>query len=130
MARIPWRWDDLTEGTVEYMALNPNEDASPSYQKTLTKATSTAPDGQVLLFEGQDQPVTFNFSGAILTEAHYDFLYTAWSKRHPVMLTDDLGRSWLIYIETFQPKRQRSATYPWKHTYQMTTVVLQGGDGD
>lgn len=126
MPRIGWRFEDAVDGTIEIMPINPNAGASPKYQKTLTKATTTAGgvQGQVVIFEGADTPVQFDFSGALLTQAHYEFIYRAWAKRHPVRLTDDLGRSFTIYIESFSPERQLSRTYPWKHTYQATAVVL------
>lgn len=127
MARIAWRWEDQVEGTVEFMSLNPNEGASPTFQKQLTKETTTAPgnSGQVLIYEGADQPSEFTFSGSILTEEQYNFLYNAWSKRHPVQLTDDLGRVFVIYLEAFSPKRVRSKTYPWRHTYDASAVILR-----
>lgn len=126
MARIAWRFEDPVEGTVEFMPINPNEGASPSYQKTLTKSTTTAPGGEArpLVFEGADAVSQFDFSGVLLTQAHYDFILNAWRKRHPVRLTDDLGRTFTIYIESFTPKRDLSRTYPWKHTYQATAVIL------
>lgn len=124
--RIGWKFEDPVEGTIEIMEINPNEGASPSYQKSLTKATTTAPgaEARTLIFEGTDQPPQFDFSGVILTKSQYDFLYRAWSKRHPVRLTDDLGRTFTIYFESFAPTRKRSKTYPWRHEYQATTVVL------
>lgn len=126
MARIAWRFEDPTEGTVEFMSINPNEGASPSFQKALTKETTTAPGAsrQVLLYEGADPPRDFAFSGVILTQEQYEFLYNAWDKRHPVQLTDDLGRVFVIYLESFNPKRVRSATYPWRHTYDASAVIL------
>lgn len=127
MARIGWRWEDAVEGMVEIMPINPNEGASPKYAKQLTKTTTTAggTQGQTIIFEGADQPIEFSFSGVILTQAHYDFIYRAWAKRHPVRLTDDLGRTFTIYLESFSPERKRSITYPWRHTYQATAVVLE-----
>lgn len=122
MARIPWMFEDPTEGTVQYMPINPNAGASPSYQKNLTKKTTTA--GRVLVQEGQDSVAQFDFSGVLLTQAHYEFIYNAWAKRHPVRLTDDLGRTFVIYLESFSPRRQLSRTYPWKHEYDATAVVL------
>jgi hypothetical protein len=124
MARIAWRWEDPTAGTVEYMSLNPNAGASPEYKKNLTKATTTAPDGQVLLFEGNDEPATFNCSGVILFESQFTFLYNAWNRRHPVNLTDDLGRTFTIYIESFTPKREPRRSHPWRHLYDLSAVVL------
>ena len=126
MARIGWIFEDAVEGTTQIMSINPNEGASPSYQKSLTKATTTAPgeDARALIFEGTDQLPQFDISGVILTQAQYEFLYNAWNKRHPVKLTDDLGRTFLIYFESFQPKRKRSRIYPWRHEYQASAVVL------
>jgi hypothetical protein len=129
MARIAWRWEDPTEGTVEFMSLNPNEGASPTFAKTLTKATTTAPGGQrqVLIYEGADPPVEFPFSGVILTQEQFEFLQIAWSKRHLLQLTDDLGRIFTLYLETFTPQRIRSANYPWRHTYQASAVIVSMG---
>lgn len=126
MARIAWRFEDLVEGTVLLMPINPNEGASPTYQKSLTKSTTTAPGGeaQCLIFEGADAVTQFDFSGVLLTQEHYEFVLNAWRKRHPVNLTDDLGRTFTIYFESFSPQRTLSRTYPWKHTYQATTVIV------
>jgi hypothetical protein len=129
MARIAWRWEDPTEGTVEFMSINPNEGASPSYSKGLTKETTTAPGGEknILIYEGADQGSDFQFSGVILTQEQYEFLQRAWEKRHLVLLTDDLGRIFTLYLESFTPKRVRSKTYPWRHTYDATAVIVKEG---
>lgn len=126
MARIAWRWEDRTEGTVEFMSINPNEGASPSYQKTLAKETTTAPGAlaQTLIYEGADAAVEFSFSGIILTQEQYEFIFNAWSKRHLLQLTDDLGRVFTLYLERFAPQRVRSKTYPWRHTYEASAVVV------
>jgi hypothetical protein len=126
MARIAWRWEDLTEGTVLYMPLNPNSGASPAYQKNLTKQTTTAPgtQGSTIISEGADAPPTFSFSGVILTQEHYEFILTLWQKRHLLRLTDDLGRSFTLYFESFSPQRELSAHYPWRHTYEASAVVV------
>ena len=129
MARIAWRWEDPTEGTVEFMSINPNDGASPTFAKTLTKETSIAPgaQGQVLIYEGADQASEFSFSGVLLFQEQYEFLQIAWEKRHLVLLTDDLGRIFTIYLESFNPKRVRSKTYPWRHTYDATAVIVKIG---
>lgn len=129
MARIAWRWEDPTEGTVEFMSINPNEGASPSFKKTLTKETTTAPGGQgsLLIYEGADEPSEFAFSGVLLFQEQYEFLQIAWSKRHLVLLTDDLGRIFTLYLESFTPRRVRSKTYPWRHTFDATAVIVRMG---
>lgn len=127
MARIAWRWEDPTEGTVEYMSINPNSGASPTYQKTLTKATSTAPgvSSQVLIYEGAEPPSDFPFSGVILYQEQYEFLQRAYEKRHLLRLTDDLGRVFTLYLERFAPQRMLSRTYPWRHTYEASAVIVR-----
>jgi hypothetical protein len=129
MARIAWRWEDPTEGTVQFMSLNPNEGASPTFAKQLTKERTVAPGGQaaLLIYEGADQPAEFPFSGTILTQQQFEFLQNAWEKRHLLLLTDDLGRVFTLYLESFSPRRVRSASYPWRHTYDATAVVVKMG---
>jgi len=126
MARIGWKFEDPTEGTTQIMPINPNEGASPAYRKTLTKTTTTAPGAgrRALIFEGQDEISQFDFSGAILTKEHYDFILNAWQKRHLLRVTDDLGRVFTLYLESFEPKRMRSRTYPWRHEYSATSVIV------
>jgi hypothetical protein len=126
MARIAWRFEDPLDGSILYAQINPNDGASPTFQKTLTKMTTTAPGGAAttLVFEGSDAPIQFDFSGTLLTQDQYNFYYNAWAKRHPILLTDDLGRTFRVYFEAFNPKRVRSANYPWRHTYDATAVVI------
>lgn len=129
MPRIPWKFEDAIENVTEYMAVNPNEGASPHYRKQLTKTRTTAPGelGQVIIYEGQDDVSQFDFSGTILNKAQYDLLYYAWKKRHPVKLTDDLGRQFIIYLESFEPSRKAPThpSYVWRHTYNATSVILK-----
>lgn len=122
MARTGWIWEDATDGTTQIMPINPNDGASPQYEKSLNKKRTTA--GRVIVQEGLGAPVQFDFSGALLTKEHYDFILNIWRKRHLVRLTDDLGRTFTIYLESFKPQRKLSRTYPWRHTYQATAVIV------
>jgi hypothetical protein len=123
MSRIGWIWTDSVEGTTQVMPINPNAGAAPAYEKNLTKKTTSA--GHVLVQEGNPNPIQFEFSGVLLTKEHYDFVKNLWDKHHPVLLTDDLGRTFTIYLESFKPTRKPSrAGYPWKHDYQATAVIL------
>jgi hypothetical protein len=126
MARIGWKFEDPIDGTVQIMSINPNEGASPSFRKTLTKMTTTAPGAgrRALVFEGADEISQFDFSGVLLTKEHYDFILNAWRSRHILRVTDDLGRVFMLYIESFEPRRLLSRTYPWRHEYSATSVVV------
>lgn len=123
--RIGWIFEDPVESTTLVMEVNPNSGASPDFKKTITKKVTTAPGGRVLLFEGNDPPQQFDFSGVILTEGQYNFLYNAWSKRHLLRITDDLLRTFEVYFESFSPKRKVSATNRWRHDYSASTVIVR-----
>lgn len=123
-ARIPWVFTDPVENTTEEMQVNPNSGAAPEFSKNIVKKATVGPGGAVVIFEGNDNPQQMEFSGVILTEAHYNFLLTAYQKRHVVALTDDLGRTFQIYFESFKPTRKLSRTYPWRHDYSATVVIV------
>lgn len=125
MARIGWIFYDPVNDITEIMEVNPNSGASPDYRKNLTKKGTSAPDGPTLVFEGNPGAVQFPFSGVILTEAQYNFLFNAWDKRYPIEITDDLGRVWRIYLETFSPKRKIAHDHPWRHDYTCDGVLVQ-----
>lgn len=104
--------------------INPNEGGSPARKKTISYKSTAAPDGKTLIFEGRDQPPTIQFSGILLTEAQYDAFEEWWDKRQQVRVTDDLGREYWIYIDSFDPKRVRARSYPWKHQFSITATIL------
>lgn len=104
--------------------INPNTGGSPSFEKKINYESTTAPDGKTLIYEGTDEVQTIEWSGVILSQGHYETYIDWWQKRRQILLTDDLGRQFWIYIKTFTPKRVRSALYPWKHDYDVRAVIL------
>lgn len=105
-------------------SVNPNEGGTPGRTKKIGQQATAAPDGKTLLFEGRDEVQTIDISGTILTQAQLD-AFTAWSdKRHQVRVTDDLGRQYWVYITTFSATRNRRASHPWHHSYQMSMLIL------
>lgn len=121
-AVVKWSFYD---GTTTYtFEINPSDGGSPSRKKSITYKSTAAPDGKTLIFEGRDQPITVSFSGTLLTQAQYDAFETWFDKRQQVRITDDLGRQYWIYIESFDPKRVRARSHPWKHTYSIEATVL------
>lgn len=119
-----WRFDDLVTHETYEFEINPKEGGSPSYKKHINYQNTCAPNGKTLVFEGHDEPQVLTFTGTILTQTLYDAMVTWFSKRHQIKVTDDLGRSFMIYIMSFEPKRERSFHYPWKHSYQVSYIVL------
>lgn len=109
-----------TSYTVE---INPNTATSPSFQKAFGYTATVAPNGKTLIYEGRDQPQKIEFSGVILSEAHYNSLVTWFKNRNQIQITDDLNRTFTVIIESFTPTRKRSYHYPWRHEYRMSATL-------
>lgn len=124
MPVVRWLFEDPNTLDAYTFAVNPSEGGSPSYQKTFSTSTTSAPDGNVVLFEGRDAPQRFQFSGVLFTQAEFNAFVTWWEKRYQITVTDDLGRTFSIVIESFSPTRKRARSHPWKHDYQVTAVVV------
>lgn len=120
------RWEFQDQSTLETWSfeVNPSEDGTPGYEKTFQYTNTSAPDGKVIVFEGRDAVRRGSFKGTILTQAQYNTLLSWWQKRNQIQVTDDLGRSYSIIVETFMPTRRRSMHYPWRHDYEMAYVVV------
>lgn len=125
MSRIAWHFRDYTvDPTEEYKwEINPKE-FDITNRKQLSFQTTAAPDGRVLAFEGRDEVQKVAFSGTVLTESQYEQMLHWFTKRHQVEIEDDLGRIFSIYITSFNPKRERNRSYPWKHSYTCEAIVL------
>lgn len=124
MTVVRWRFDDPSTLESYTFSINPKEGGSPSYKKKFQYENTSAPDGKVLVFQGRDEPQKLTWDGTILDQALFDALVTWWDKRNQITVTDDLGRVFTIIIESFEPKRVRAATVPWKHTYSVTATIV------
>ncbi len=121
---VRWTLYDPIELDTYTFHLNPSEGGSPAFKKRTNYQNTSAPDGLVIIFEGQDEVQAITWDGTILEQAHYEALQEWWAKRTQLLLTDDLGRQFWVYLQTFEPKRVRAAHSPWKHTYTITAVIL------
>lgn len=124
MIVVRWTFYDPTVPQTYTFEINPNTGGTPSYAKTLSTSSTVAPGGKTLIFEGADQVPKFEFSGTILTEAHFNAFVEWWDKRRQIRITDDLGREFWVYIESFTPTRVRAVHHPWKHTYNVVAQIL------
>lgn len=124
MSVVKWVFTDLTDASEYTFDINPNEGGTPAYKKNINYQSTAAPDGKTLIFEGRDQAGTATFSGVILYQEQYDALVLWFQKRHQIQVTDDLGRTFMIYVVSFEAKRQRAVHYPWKHSYTVEYVVV------
>lgn len=122
--RIPWVFIDPLDSSTYEWEINPNDDGSLQYEKTVNYKNTSAPDGKTIIFEGRDAPRSTSFSGVVLTEDQYNAMVTWFNKRHQIQIEDDLGRVFTIYITKFAPKRVRSRSHPWRHEYTCEYVIL------
>ncbi len=108
---------------------NPNAMTSPFGERNIAWKTTTAVDGQVLLFEGARQPVEWTFSGDILDAVHYEALrswvYDRIGRR--VTVTDHFGRGITCILRRFDPTPQRAVGRYWRHTYTIAAIVISVG---
>lgn len=133
--RKAWNFTDPITGESYYLPVNPLEDGgshgiqkSVKYESPTSTYMSSANQLMVNATVIQDAPAEmegFSYSGTLYTKEEYDaFIY--WSnKDHPWELTDDLGRTFLIYVTSFEPSRARSTRFRWKHTYNFTGIVIR-----
>jgi len=124
MARIAWVLTDPVTLDTYDLPINPNQGGTPSYRKSITYRNTAAPDGKVLMFEGRDEPQNMSVSGVILSEELLNALVTWYQKRYAVTVEDDLGRTFSIYITSFDPQRERSVSHPWRHSYTLEYTIL------
>lgn len=118
------RWTFYDGSTTETFELNPQSGGSPKLSRNVIGTPTVAPDGTVLFFEGQPKPRTSSFTGVIRFESEYDFFESWIEKEVPIVVTDDLGRSFTIRITDWTPERVRSALHPWKHNYTAEYIIL------
>lgn len=121
-----WTFTDTSTATpvVATFEVNPNAGGTPNQKKTVVTQATSAPDGVPLVFEGTDEPSTFEWSGLLTSETQFDMYQTWYEKHHQILLTDDLGRDYWIYITEFSPQRKRSGRFTWKHEYTVKATVL------
>ena len=118
-----WSIDDPEIGFV--FEVNPNSGGSFNSGRNLTKSNSTT--GNPIVFFGRELVRVTEISGVIRTQEQYDNML-AWSKvARQVLLTDDLGREFWVYLQKLEMKPEPRATVPWRHTYSASLVEVSGG---
>ncbi len=121
-----WTFFDPYSSDTVTLSINPNAGGSPSLSKNITTAPTIVPGGRVIRYEGEKDPEMITFGGTIRDNAMI-VLYAHWfNKRHQIQLTDDLGRTQMIMIQKFVPRRVRMGGNAWKHTFEVTAIVVDG----
>jgi hypothetical protein len=120
-----WTFFDPIVNETYTVPINPNSGDAPAFVKSLDYQASAAPDGKTLVFEGRAEPRKLEMGGVVLERAHLEALEYWTKKRNRVVITDDMGRSFTVYITDFTPTREPRRSHPWRHTYQMSALLLE-----
>lgn len=125
--RTPWSL--ATTGAspeIYYFEANPKQDGgSLGTTKSPYYAVTAGPSGATVLHEAVDDPIRLQYSGVLVTENQYNALLTWFDKEDPVTLTDDLGRSFLVYLDALDYTRAPKRHYPFRHEFSFTAYVLE-----
>jgi hypothetical protein len=119
-----WVFYDPVELESWTMEINPNAGASPEYRKRVNQAVTTAPDGNVLLFIGGEEPQKLHFSGVSLTQSQHEAMLEWYQKNRVITITDDLDRVFNVLIVSYAPKRKLSHTNFWRQDYDVEALIV------
>lgn len=134
MARNAWKFydpDTLEEYT---WPVNPNSDSgSHSLNKSLNYNVSAAfyqnaagshHIADLINVQSVDQ-TPFSYDGNVYDVDQLNALDYWSNKDHAVYLTDDLGRTFVVYVSKFTYSRVRSRQFPYKHSYNISGIILE-----
>lgn len=103
---------------------NPQEMRPIFPVKNMLIKTTTAIDGQALLFEGNPERREWSFSGVTLDRAHHEELKRWSEKRHRVRISDHFGREFDVYLVSFESVPRNKSGWRWYHEYTMNAIIL------
>jgi len=132
MATIKWRFVDpydTNPATNSYtFEINPNDETTPFPTRQIQSMRTTAPTGQVLMFEAATPTAQWSFSGTVLSKAMYDALNSwVYGRNRRIYIYDHFGRKITAVLTGLDMKPQRSTQHYWRHTYTISTLVISVG---
>lgn len=134
MARIPWYFHDPVLDETYAWPVNPSEDNGSNtiskaskfqVQAGMHRNSAGIDDISTIMMQGGKDLESFSYSGNIYNQQQLEAFEYWCEKDYAVELTDDLGRTWSVLIESFSTQRVRSNQNPYKHSYQMTGIILE-----
>ena len=126
---IRWVLTDPATAETWQMPINPNEMTSPFGSKNLKHSYGArgfwGGTERVALFQLPPGVVEWEWKGVIRTKEHYDsYVYWA-SKKGVVHVTDHLGRTWVVFLRSFEPEDRRPmATVPWRLKFTVKAMLV------
>ena len=125
---VHWRFDDPDSGDHWTFVVNPNKMSSPFAARNLTLAhgTKAGPRRIRAVDNAPSAPKSWTFSGYYYTKAHHDTLWQWATRDSMTRVTDHLGRTFEVIIESFNPvDRRPRANAMWRGQFEMTCLVLR-----
>ena len=120
-----WTLTDNSTGSPVVLTfdINPYKFDPPGRQANLATQTTTAPNGQRIMFQGYDKAPTASFTGHTISQSFFTSLNTWKDKGYPLMLTDDQGSTWAVLITGWRWTRLKR-TNQWAYEYTAEVTVL------
>ena len=126
MSRTAWSLKTEDEVEVFFFEVNPKVDSgSLGVSKGISYSVAAGPSGRAVVHETIDGPQQVSYSGVLLSQSQYDDLIEWCSKEEPLILTDDLGQSSLIFFKSLEYTRAPKRHYPFRHEFSFTAYVLE-----
>lgn len=118
-----WVFTDPFVGESWTVPQNPREMSSLFGEKAVSMRTTTAVDGQPIVFEGNTPLAQWEFSGTVRTQEHYLELQRWVNKRNRIVITDHFGRTIPCYLIDFAPVPRRAINVYWFHDYTVRAII-------
>lgn len=121
---IRWTFTDTATNETYTLPINPNTMSPVGARVSLKRVRGIY--GVVSTRQVPTQ-TEFSFGGVINTQAHYDALLTWVAKTVAVIVTDHLGRSFRVYLDSFVPTdRSPRPSLRTRWTYTVKATLLEG----
>lgn len=121
---VRWQLIDPMTDESYVMPINPDS-MGPLSKKARTLTHGRGPYG-VTSLQQTPKELSFDWGGAIRSQAHYDALLAWASKSNAVIVTDHVGRQFRIFITDFQPTdRTPIPRAPKRWRYTMKSKLLE-----
>lgn len=108
------------------MDQNPTSMSSPFPDNVFTIEGTTAPDGQLLTWEGARRAKDWSWSGYFETEAMLNTMLAYLSLNHRFYVIDHRNRAWVVSFESFEPEPVKNVDKPWAHNYKAVFLIYDG----
>lgn len=124
----PGRWTviDPASGETWVFPYSPSSITTPHAPKVYDFETTTAPNGQVLTWEGAADPVPWELTGYLDTQAFYEALEGYVDTNRRFIIVDHRDRGWVVLFEGFDPSYRKSVGNDWSFDYTLQVLIIAG----